>query len=142
MRIHLFLLLGALLLTGCASSTAQRAGIIAGAGGAGALAGSMIAKPGNKLGGAAIGGLAGAGITALLLGPDGKVYQQGLDDGYTLASSDAIKRLYWSKQALEAPREGGRMSYYTMEESGTTPDGRKLAPERIAVPIFEPTPKP
>lgn len=102
-----------------------------------------------------------AGIAALVLldgcasrqkptasGIRGKgTYQQGVDDGYTLGSSDAAKRLYWNKQALEkrasetASDDKGQTHYYVWEESGTTPDGRKLAPEKVAVPVYEPEPK-
>jgi hypothetical protein len=30
-------------------------------------------------------------------------YRDGVDAGYVLGSADAVKRLYWSKQALESP---------------------------------------
>lgn len=130
------------LLSGC-SSTAKRAGIIGGMGAAGAGAGALIAGDKNRVGGAVIGGAAAAGITALVLGKDDAVFQEGLDNGYSLGSGDAIKRHYWAKQALEAPDAygpggGGRMSYYIWEEQGIAADGRRLAPERVAVPIFEP----
>jgi hypothetical protein len=68
-----------------------------------------------------------------------------LDQGYLLGSADAIKRLYWAKQALEAPRAespAGRTEYYTWEDSGTAADGRRLAPETVAVPVFVPAPAP
>jgi len=67
------------------------------------------------------------------------------DEGYLLGAADAVKQLYWAKQALEAPGRGGpagRTEYYTWEESGTTRDGRKLAPEKVAVPVFVPAPAP
>jgi hypothetical protein len=68
-----------------------------------------------------------------------------VDQGYLLGSADAIKRLYWAKQALEAPRAdapAGRTEYYTWEDSGTTVDGRRLAPGTVAVPVFVPAPAP
>ena len=138
--VLLIVVAGSLLFGGC-SSTAKRAGIIGGAGAAGALAGAAVAGEKNRLGGAIIGGTAVAGITALALGKDQTVYIEGLDDGYSLGSSDAIKRHYWAKQALESPEakgERGRMSYYVWEESGIATDGRRLAPERVAVPVYEP----
>jgi hypothetical protein len=67
------------------------------------------------------------------------------DEGYLLGAADAVKQLYWAKQALEAPGEGrlaGKIKYYTWEESGTAADGRKLAPETVAVPVFIPAPAP
>jgi hypothetical protein len=71
--------------------------------------------------------------------------RKGVDEGYLLGAADTVKQLYWAKQALEAPRASsteGRMEYYTWEESGTTRDGRKLAPETVAVPVFIPAPAP
>jgi len=68
-----------------------------------------------------------------------------VDQGYLLGSADAIKQLYWAKQALEAPRPGtpaGRTEYYTWEDSGTAADGRRLAPQVVAVPVFVPAPAP
>ena len=65
------------------------------------------------------------------------------EDAYQRGEADAVKRLYWAKQALEAPdasRPAGRVEYYTWEESGTARDGRRLAPETVGVPVFVPAP--
>jgi hypothetical protein len=75
----------------------------------------------------------------------GRTDRRSVDEGYLLGSADAVKQLYWAKQALEAPGESrpeGRMEYYTWEDSGTTVDGRRLAPETVAVPVFVPAPAP
>jgi hypothetical protein len=75
----------------------------------------------------------------------GRADRRGVDEGYLLGSADAVKQLYWAKQALEAPGGSGpegRIEYYTWEDSGTTRDGRRLAPETVAVPIFIPAPAP
>jgi len=67
------------------------------------------------------------------------------DEAYRQGAADAVKQLYWAKQALEAPGGSGpegRIEYYTWEDSGTTRDGRRLAPETVAVPIFIPAPAP
>jgi hypothetical protein len=75
----------------------------------------------------------------------GAARRSAADEGYILGASDAVKQLYWAKQALEAPgRLGppGSVRYYTWEESGTARDGRKLAPETVAVPVFVPAPAP
>ena len=75
----------------------------------------------------------------------GPANRSGVDEGYLLGAADAVKQLYWAKQALEAPAESapaGKMEYYVWEESGTTRDGRKLAPEKVAVPVFIPAPAP
>jgi len=72
-------------------------------------------------------------------------HRNAVDEGYLLGAADTTKQLYWAKQALEAPRDArppGKVEYYTWEESGTTRDGRKLAPETVAVPVFIPAPVP
>jgi hypothetical protein len=71
--------------------------------------------------------------------------RKGVDEGYLLGAADTVKQLYWAKQALEAPDEGrpaGRIEYYTWEDSGAARDGRRLAPESVAVPVFIPAPAP
>jgi len=88
-------------------------------------------------------------ILALLLGgcgtPPGAARRNAVDEGYLLGVADAVKQLYWARQALEAPggsRPAGRTEYYVWEESGAARDGRKLAPETVAVPVFVPAPAP
>jgi hypothetical protein len=71
--------------------------------------------------------------------------RKAVDEGYLLGAADTVKQLYWAKQALEAPRganPAGKVKYYTWEESGRGTDGRKLAPETVAVPVFIPAPAP
>jgi hypothetical protein len=71
--------------------------------------------------------------------------RKSVDKGYLLGTADAVKQLYWAKQALEAPHgsaPAGRVEYYTWEDSGTARDGRKLAPEVVGVPVFIPAPAP
>jgi hypothetical protein len=71
--------------------------------------------------------------------------RKALDEGYLLGAADAVKQLYWARQSLEAARPGqsaGKTEYYTWEETGRAPDGRKLAPETVAVPVFIPAPVP
>jgi hypothetical protein len=75
----------------------------------------------------------------------GRADRRSVDEGYLLGSADAVKQLYWAKQALEAPGGSGpdgTIKYYTWEDSGTTLDGRRLAPETLAVPVFIPAPVP
>jgi hypothetical protein len=77
--------------------------------------------------------------------PHRSACEQARDDGYLRGQSDAVKQLYWAKQALEAPpagRPAGRLEYYTWPEAAVTPDGRRLAPENVAVPVFIPAPLP
>jgi hypothetical protein len=71
--------------------------------------------------------------------------RKAVDEGYLLGSADTVKQLYWARQALEAAHPGqpaGRTEYYTWEETGRASDGRKLAPETVAVPVFIPAPVP
>jgi hypothetical protein len=75
----------------------------------------------------------------------GGAHRSAVDEGYVLGAADAVKQLYWARQALEAPcasGPAGRTEYYVWEESGTASDGRKLAPEKVAVPVFIPAPAP
>ena len=75
----------------------------------------------------------------------GTADRRRVDEGYVLGSADAVKQLYWAKQALEAPpgaNPAGRVEYYTWEDSGTASDGRRLAPETVAVPVFVPAAAP
>ncbi len=77
--------------------------------------------------------------------PPRSARERSRDEGYLLGQSDAVKQLYWAKQALEAPRPGvpaGRLEYYTWPEAAVTSDGRRLAPEKVAVPVFIPAPVP
>ncbi|HEY1793417.1 MAG TPA: hypothetical protein VGG34_10910 [Opitutaceae bacterium] len=66
-------------------------------------------------------------------------------EAYARGEADAVKRLYWAKQALEAPGvagPAGRVRYYTWTDGGEAADGRRLAPVRVAVPVFIPDPAP
>jgi len=72
----------------------------------------------------------------------GAADRRKVDEGYLLGEADAVKQLYWAKQELEAPGPAGKLKYYTWEQSGTSLDGRRLAPETVAVPVFIPAPAP
>jgi hypothetical protein len=77
--------------------------------------------------------------------PQASSSMKAVDQGYLLGAADTVKQLYWARQALEAPRgqqPAGKVEYYTWEESGRAADGRKLAPEKVAVPVFIPAPVP
>lgn len=131
-----------LLLPAC-SSTAQRAGIVTAGAAAAGIAGYHASGKKSEVGAAAA--ALGAGATLLALGPDRAVRQEGLDRGYELGTGDAIKRHYWLRQALQREQAqtqatGARQYYYTMEfaETQTTPDGRKLVPHSVTVPVIEP----
>jgi hypothetical protein len=72
-------------------------------------------------------------------------HRSAVDQAYLQGAADAVKELYWARQALEAPRRAepaGRTEYFTWEEQGAAGDGRRLAPETVAVPVFVPDPAP
>lgn len=134
--------IGVTVLPGCANvgSTARRAAIVATGATAGGAAGYAL---GDRSPLAAAGGaVAGAALTHLALGEDADVRQQGFDQGYVHGQSDAIKRQYFLRQALEAkpltdPAAEGEPIYYVMPGPAVTPDGRKLEPHQVAVRVIE-----
>ncbi len=90
----------------------------------------------------AIGAIAGGALTHLALGPDPDVQQAGFDAGYVQGQSDAIKRQYFLRHALEAQppagaTDAGETVYYVMPGPEVTADGRKLEPHQVAVRIVE-----
>jgi len=136
-RAGCLLALAGSLLSGCTSGS-QAAAVGLG-GGLGAYAGAA-AGHGSALASAA-GGTAGALLVSYAESKQQQAYQAGADEGYLLGSSDAVKRLYWAKQALEKPDgSGGHLEYFSWDGATTAADGRKLAPEKISVPVFAPDP--
>jgi hypothetical protein len=128
---------------GCAhiSSTAQRATAVAAGSAAGAAGGYLLGDKSPLA--TAVGALAGGAVTHLALGEDPDVRQQGFDDGYVHGQSDAIKRQYFLRHALEetpladSSTTAGETVYYVMPGPEVTADGRKLAPHQVAVRIVE-----
>ena len=131
--------------SGC--SSLKQAGEVGLGTGMGAAAGYALGekKPAAVAGGAAVGGMTAALISSVSANATSKAdgYREGIDDGYMQGSADEAKRLYFAKRELEATRDAGsagQMSYYIWREQGATPDGRRLAPETVAVPLYEPRP--
>ncbi len=130
-----------LLNSGCgiAPSTARRAGTVAlGASAAGLAAHELSGGDAAITGFGAVGG---ALFTNLALSQDRTVMQAGFDQGYLQGQSDAIKRQYFLRQALERKplsevREGERVTYL-IPLPATTDDGSKLAPVKKAVRVVE-----
>jgi hypothetical protein len=128
---------------GCAhiSSTAQRATAVAAGSAAGAAGGYLLGDKSPLA--TAVGAVAGGALTHLALGEDADVRQQGFDEGYVHGQSDAIKRQYFLRHALEAspPADDsattGETVYYVMPGPEVTADGRKLAPHQVAVRVVE-----
>jgi len=84
------------------------------------------------------------GVGGCAGGPGGRG-TSAADQAYLQGAADAAKQLYWAKQALEAPRgarPAGTIQYYSWEGPAAAPDGRRLAPETVAVPVFVPDPAP
>lgn len=132
----------ALLAAGCnqVSSTAKRAGVV----GLGSAATAAVAYDiGHRSASTAIAGaIAGATLTSLAQGEDPDVRQAGFDDGYVHGQSDAIKRQYFLRQALEARPVDNKSSqgdtvYYLLPGPEVTVDGRKLEPHQVAVRVVE-----
>jgi hypothetical protein len=140
-RTALVMALG-LLAAGCSgvSSAARRAGAIGVGGAAAGLAASALSNKNPTT--TAVGAALGAGLTALALGDDENVRQAGFDQGYVQGQSDAIKRQYFLRQALEVQplnpaKSAGETVYYTMPGPEVTVDGRKLEPHRVSVRVVE-----
>lgn len=134
-------LLTAATLAGCGSvsSTARRAGAVALGGTAGAGAGYLLGD--HRPGATALGAAGGAALTHLALGEDADVRQAGFDDGYVHGQSDAIKRQYFLRRALEeqppAAATSGEPVTYLVPGPEVTVDGRKLEPHQVAVRVIE-----
>ncbi len=130
------------LLGGCTSvsSTARRAAITGAGAALGGVAGYTAGdKDATKTG---LGAVAGATIAHVALGEDPDVRQAGFDQGYVHGQSDAIKRQYFLRHAMEAqpptPATGsGETVYYVMPGPEVTEDGRKLEPHNVAVRVVE-----
>lgn len=129
------------LLAGCSSlsSTVRRTGAVVAGSAVGAGAGYLVGD--KKPGATAIGAVAGGALTHLALGEDADVKQEGFDQGYVQGQSDAIKRQYFLRHALEAQppanTDRGETVYYVMPGPEVTADGRKLEPHQVAVRVVE-----
>ncbi|PTX91330.1 hypothetical protein DB354_15650 [Opitutus sp. ER46] len=128
--------------SGCTnvSSTARRTGVVAVGSAAGAAAGYLVSDGGA--GPTAVGAVAGGAITQLALGEDASVRQDGFDQGYVQGQSDAIKRQYFLRLALERKpaddaKAAGEPVYYLVPGPEVTADGRKLAPHQVAIRVVE-----
>ena len=130
-----------LVTSGCSlvPSTGQRAMAVGAGAGAGGVLGYALGhkSPGWGLAGAAAGALA----TGVAMGKDDKVIQEGFDDGYIQGQSDAIKRQYFLRVALEStPKSAedlGQTVYYKIPGPTVTVDGRRLQPHTVVIPVKE-----
>ena len=126
---------------GCSavSSTTRRAGGVAVGAAAGGVAGYALSEGDARATG--LGALAGGVLTHLGLGRDPAVLQEGFDQGYVRGQSDAVKRHYFLRQALErrplSPDDGGRTVTYLLPGPATTPEGIRLAPHVVATTVRE-----
>ncbi len=130
----------ALLSGGCSavSTTMQRAGAVGLGSTIGGLAGYKLGNkdPVKTAAGAVLGGVA----THAAMGKDPAVLQEGFDQGYVQGQSDAIKRQYFLRQALEQRPAGsgeGEPIYYVVPGPTVTADGRQLKPHEVAVRVVE-----
>lgn len=127
---------------GCSSvnATARRAGTVALGSAAGGLAGHVLGEGDSLTTGA--GAVAGGLLASLSLGRDPETLQQGFDQGYVRGQSDAIKRHYFLRQALErkplvSDSGGGSPVTYLMPGPQHTPDGAALAPHLVGTTVRE-----
>jgi hypothetical protein len=88
-----------------------------------------------------LGAMAGGAITDAALGEDPQAVQHGFDQGYLHGQSDAIKRQYFLRLALEqrpaAPEREGEAVNYVLPGPKVTADGRELAPHTVTVRVVE-----
>ena len=131
---------GVLLHGGCSaiSTTMQRAGAVGLGSTIGGLAGYKLGNkdPVKTAAGAVLGGV----VTHAAMGENPAVLQNGFDQGYVQGQSDAIKRQYFLRQALEQRAAGsgeGEPVYYVVPGPTVTADGRQLKPHEVAVRVVE-----
>ncbi len=108
--------------------------------GGGVLGGGLsYALFGNNPLAVGAGAIGGAVISSSLYGEDEQALTASYNEGYVKASSDAIKRQYWLKQAMErsSSETDGRLNYYTFPADNLMPDGRILVDHTVTVPILE-----
>ena len=128
------------LLVACSgvSSTTRRAGQVGAGSAVGGLAGYVAGK-GKPLA-VAGGAVAGALVTDLALGADPEVEQRGFDQGYIQGQSDAIKRQYFLRQAMEErplrTRRERSASYY-LPAPALSPEGAKQQPPLLELRVKE-----
>lgn len=130
------------LVSGCSSNPgrdAADAAIIGGAGAGGAALAYELSDgdPVWTAAGAAAGTVGALAYTAA----QRKSEQTAFDAGYDRGLSDAARRNYWQWQnmqkAIEKPEDQPEIRYYEFTGEEITPDGRKLRPHTVTVPIIE-----
>ena len=138
---RIFALAGILaVLAGCTSDDLRQAAIIGGgAAGGGAVGNALGEGKKNQALYAAGGSAVGAGIGAVVAGPNKSYGDKRYQEGYNQAQSNDVKSLYWMKQDLEkgSQYEGGRQVYYSLPSQDPAPDGTKTVPHQVVVPIVE-----
>lgn len=119
-----------------ACSTLKRSATTTAGAAFGGMAGYLLSDKDPLMTG--VGALAGAAVTSLAQGEDKETLQKGFVKGYEKASSDSIKRHYWMLQDLQMKDSlAGDISYYTVPAQLQKPDGTKLVPHSVTIPIVE-----
>ena len=120
-------------------STAKRAAWVGAGTAAGALGGHELGDGDARA--TAAGAIAGATLTHLALGPDKAVRQEGFDQGYVQGQSDAIKRQYFLRHALERrpleERSEGRFRTYLLPAPVSSTEGVNTEPGQLAIRVVE-----
>lgn len=126
---------------GCmqAGSTAKRAAWVGAGTAAGAVGGHELGDGDARA--TAAGAIVGATLTHLALGPDKAVRQEGFDQGYVQGQSDAIKRQYFLRHALEKrpldERSEGRFRTYLLPAPVSSTEGGNTEPGQLAIRVVE-----
>lgn len=128
--------------SGCSSNPGRDAkdALIIGGAGAGGAALAYELSDGDPLwtaAGAGAGALTGLAITAAQRNAE----QTAFDAGYDRGLSDAAKRNYWQWQNMQkstGDKEAEpEIRYYEFTGEEVTPDGRRLRPHTVIVPVVE-----
>ena len=127
-------------IAGCTTDDLRQAAIIGGsAAGGGAIGNALGEGKKNQALYAAGGSAVGAGIGAVVAGPNKSYGDKRYQEGYDQAQSNDVKSLYWMKQDLEkgSQYQAGRQVYYALPSQDPAPDGTKTVPHQVVVPIVE-----
>jgi len=111
--------------------------LAAGGGGAGYLASKDMSDSDRALitGAGALGGLA---VGSFIASDAEEAKRKEFRDGYNLARSNDIKKIYWRQQSQHIGEEGKpQLKLYAFPGNETGKDGEKLMKHDVAMPVLE-----
>ena len=142
-KLSPFALLALLVCAGCSSGSSIQPEqaitplLAAGGGTAGWLASKGMTSDEQALitGAGALGGLA---VGSFIADDAEEAKRKEFRDGYNLARSNDIKRLYWRQQAQHKDKDGQpQLKYYAFPAQETGKDGEKLMKHDVVMPVLE-----